>query len=188
MYWTSRTLKSACMAAVAAVALSGCVSNDINDLESQVTEVMARKGGRIDPIPEIPPYERYLYQSADAGGRDPFLPFFVGPRTSSKDDKTADPKSLALKLEIDLHNNPEELENYELDSLRMVGTLENPEFMWAIIREPSGMVHRVTVGNYMGRNFGKILAISEADIELREIIQDGNEYTERVANLALAEE
>tara|TARA_B100001123_G_scaffold433663_1_gene558832 strand:- start:942 stop:1505 length:564 start_codon:yes stop_codon:yes gene_type:complete len=187
MHRANPTIKGTYIATIVAFALAGCVSNDKSDLEATVAEIMARKGGRIDPIPELEPYERYLYQSGDADGRDPFRPFFFAPPNRDNDADTVDPESLALKLEIQGHNH-EELENFELDSLRMVGTLENTEFLWAIIREPSGMIHRVAVGHYMGRNFGKILAISEAEIQLREIIQDGNKYTKRAATLALAEE
>ena len=57
---------------VCAVCLSGCVSSDMSDLEQQVQQMLARPGGRIEPLPEIKPYEAYAYQSAEAGARDPF--------------------------------------------------------------------------------------------------------------------
>ena len=86
------------------------------------------------------------------------------------------------------YRNREELESFELDSLRMVGTLEDQNTQWGIVRDPGGTVHRVKVGNYMGTNIGKILNIFEDRIELREIIRnpDGR-WIEREAALALAE-
>jgi type IV pilus assembly protein PilP len=93
-----------------------------------------------------------------------------------------------MEREIKFRNR-EELETYELDSLRMVGTLEDQSTQWGIIRDPQGTVHRVRVGNYLGRNIGKILNIYEDKIELREIIKnvDGR-WEERQAAIALAGE
>jgi type IV pilus assembly protein PilP len=47
----------------------------------------------------------------------------------------------------------------------------------------------VQIGNYIGRNFGKILDIQEDRIDLREIVKDGDgRWEERQASLALLEE
>ena len=167
--------------------IAGCVSNDISDLEAYTEEVLARPGGRIDPLPEIKPYERYLYRSGDAKGRDPFRPFYA-PEVAA--EGPGEKKENPWRDECQVRN-PEELELYELDSLRMVGTLHNEvsQTLWGIVEEQSGTIHRVQVGNYMGRNCGKVLRISEEGIELREIIRSPNdEWEERPAELALAEE
>lgn len=173
---------------VALVLLTGgCVSKDMSDLENYAAEVLARKGGSIEPLPPIKPYERYLYQSADKGLRDPFTSFF---QEQDKIEPTGQdsPAQLALTNEILTHNR-EELENFELDSLRMVGVLENSEAMWGIVRDNDGVVHRVTVGNYVGRNYGKITNIQEDRIDIREIIKDSQgRWEERAATLAMSEE
>ena len=71
----------------------------------------------------------------------------------------------------------------------MVGILEDKNILWGIIRDVQGVVHRVQVGNYLGRNFGKILNIQEDRIDLREIIKDSQgRWEEREATLALYEE
>ena len=81
------------------------------------------------------------------------------------------------------------MEQFELDSLRMVGVLESGDELWGIIRDPDGTVHRVQVGNYMGANYGKILDIQEGQIDLREIITDApGSFVERSVTLALSEE
>ena len=86
------------------------------------------------------------------------------------------------------HRNKEELEQFELDSLRMVGTMENEDFQWGIILDPDGAVHRIRVGNYMGRNTGKILNVFEDRIEVREIIRNSQgRWEERQAAIALVE-
>ena len=70
----------------------------------------------------------------------------------------------------------------------MVGTMENEEYQWGIIQDPDGVVHRIRVGNYMGRNTGKILNVFEDRIEVREIIRNSQgRWEERQAAIALVE-
>jgi type IV pilus assembly protein PilP len=165
--------------------LAGCISNDISDLEARVSEIMSRPGGEIEPLPEIKPYDAYAYKSAEAGARDPFEPFYI---EKQQPEEVVD-SGLTEEMEREIKNrNREELEGYELDSLEMVGTIDSEEENWGIIKSPEGTVHRVRVGNYMGRNIGKITNIFEDKIELREIIKNSQgRWEERVAAIALAE-
>ena len=164
----------------------GCVSKDRSDLEQYVKEILARPGGRIEPLPEIRPYEAYTYKSGAAGARDPFVPFY-----QQQEQEVADVGNTGLSKEMEQeikNRNREELEQYELDSLRMVGTLQDSDENWGIVQAPGGVVHRVKVGNYMGRNIGKIVNIFEDRIELREIVQDSQgRWEERQAAIALVE-
>jgi type IV pilus assembly protein PilP len=171
----------------AVIAVGGCVSKDKSDLQQYVDEVLKRPGGRIEPLPEIKPYEAYTYKSADAGARNPFQPFYIQTEQEAKD--VAGASGLTKELEQEIKNrNREELEQFELDSLRMVGTITNADDNWGIIKDPGGVVHRVKVGNYMGRNIGKIVNIFEDKIELREIVQNSQgRWEERAAALALVE-
>ena len=178
---------TACLAFI--MSLSGCVSRDMSDLENQVTEIMARPGGRIEPLPEIKPYEAYTYESGQKGGRNPFKLFYQVDKPEL-DNKSAVDDGLTEEMAREIRNrNREELEHFELDSLRMVGTLEDENNNWGIILDPDGVVHRVKVGNYIGTNIGKIINIYENEITLREIVQDSNgRWEEREAALALIEE
>lgn len=165
-----------------AVFVGGCASSEMADLQEYVVQVNARPGGQIEPLPEVKPYERYLYQSV--GMRDPFSALFEVPEEALATD-VDDTKQHALLQEIQ-NRNREELESFELDSLRMVGTLENPSNFWGIVKDPKGAVHRVSVGNYLGMNFGKVTIVAEDRIELREIIKDPQgDWIERLASLAL---
>ena len=171
----------------AVLILAGCVSNDISDLDQFTQEVMARPGGRIEPLPEIKPYEAYAYQSAIEDRLDPFQLFYQ-QRQAKTEDITDTGLTKELEMEIKVRNR-EELEQFELDSLKMVGTLEDEEELWGIIVDPGGIVHRVSVGNYAGRNIGKIVNIFEDRIELREIVRNSQgRWEERQAALALIEQ
>ena len=167
--------------------MSGCVSRDISDLEITVSDIMARPGGRIEPLPEIKPYEAYAYISGKAEGRDPFELFYEINKPDLSEESVDD--GLTEEMEREIRNrNREELEQFELDSLRMVGTLDNSDNNWGIVLAPDGVVHRVSVGNYMGLNIGKIINIYEDRIELREIVRDSTgRWEEREAALALIE-
>ncbi len=168
--------------------VSSCVSRDISNLENKVSEIMARPGGRIDPLPEIKPYEAYAYQSGKVNARNPFKQFFVIDKPEVEAGVVDD--GLTEEMEREIRNrNREELEQFELDSLRMVGTLDNENNNWGIVLDPDGVVHRVSVGNYIGLNIGKIINVYEDRIELREIVQDSSgRWEEREAALALIEE
>ncbi|MEX2352951.1 MAG: pilus assembly protein PilP [Gammaproteobacteria bacterium] len=169
------------------LAVAGCVSNDISDLDQWTQEVMARPGGRIEPLPEMRPYEPYTYKSGAEGKVDPFQLFYR--QRQARQDEVVD-TGLTPEMEMEIKNrNREELEQFELDSLRMVGTLEDTQENWGIIVDPDGIVHRVRVGNYVGRNIGKIVNIFEDRIELREIVRNSQgRWEERQAAIALNEQ
>lgn len=144
--------------------LSACGGSDVSDLETYIANSKLKYQGNIEALPQIAPYEVYRYH-AD-GKRDPFKP------------TVSLVKSLALNR-VDNGVNPdtgrvrEELEKYSLDTLHMVGTMLNDGVTWGIIRAPNNAIYRVRKGNYMGQNYGKIVAITETKIELREIVPDG---------------
>lgn len=167
--------------------LTGCVSSDRSDLEQQVSDILARPGTGVEKLPEIKPYEAYAYQSGKKNARSPFELFY---QESPIEETEGEDAGLTEAMEKELrYRNREELEQFELDSLRMVGTMVDESNQWGIVRDPDGVVHRVRVGNYMGTNVGKILTIEEGRIELREIVKNSNgRWVERPAALALAEE
>ena len=162
------------------VPLGACTTGSMDDLQSYSREVLARESRKVDPLPEIKPYEVYSYQSALE--KDPFEPFFrVEP------DKPPEQKPGTGVRPPENHVR-EELEQYPLDALRMVGTLDMNQQIWAIVLGPDRTVYRVQTGNYMGRNYGKIIGIEEDRIDLTEIVSDGlGGYVERQASLALIE-
>ena len=175
-----------CLSVIAT--LSACVSRDISDLENQVSEIMERPGGRIKPLPEIKPYEAYAYQSGISDSHNPFKLFYVIEKPEIEPGTVDD--GLTEEMEREIRNrNQEELEQFELDSLRIIGTMDNVNNNWGIVLDADGVIHRVKVGNYLGANIGKIINVFEDRITLREIVQDSNgRWEEREASLALIEE
>ena len=158
--------------------LNGCANPGLDDLRRFVAEKKAETPGRIEPIPEIKQIETFLYE--DQGRRDPFMPMEaqVAQEQSLVENNGARPE---------IHQT-EELETYALDTLRMVGILEQSGVTWGLVKTKEGTVHRVRSGNYMGQNNGQIIQITENKIELTEFVQDGSGgYSERQAAITLTE-
>lgn len=158
--------------------LSACADRSMHDLKSYVDEVKSRKAGHIEPLPEIKPIETFAYVSE--GRRSPF--------ESQVQSEDAVGQNVG-GLSPDFNRRKEELESYPLDSLRMVGLLEQLGVTWALIQTQERTIHRVKAGNYLGTNHGQITQVNETEVELTEIIPDGQGgYRERQASLALAGE
>ena len=88
----------------------------------------------------------------------------------------------------DRERSREFLEQFPLDTLRMVGTLTQGETGYGLVQTSDGIIHRVVPGQYMGQNDGRITTINESEIELIEIISDGiGGYVERDAAVGLAD-
>jgi type IV pilus assembly protein PilP len=162
--------------AVAAATLSACGGAN-SDLQAYIDEVKARPGGRIDPVPQVQPAPTFVYEAGVR--RSPFQPDAPQRRVSTDPNAVDGP---------DPDRPREFLEQFPLDTLRMVGTLADRRASFGLVQTADGLVHRVTVGNHMGQNFGRIVAISDSEIQLVEIISDGlGGYLERPAQIALAD-
>jgi type IV pilus assembly protein PilP len=174
--WSSRSRIS--LALGAAVIIGGCSGSSLRDLEGYVEDVRSLPSQEIEPIPEIPQIATFTYVTE--GKRDPFSPV-VSDERGAQTASSGGPRPDFLRRK-------EELEQFPLDALRMVGTLEQQELNWALIRSTDGVIHRVKAGNYMGQNHGQITRITEDQIELTEIVPDGQGgYRERQASLDLTE-
>ena len=159
------------------MSISAC-SYDAADLRDYVAEVKSRPGGKIEPLPIYPPTEPIPEISQKV---DPFKSFLA--EELKKVAGPIDPPEPPWPP-----RNEEELERYDLDSLRMVGTLEQQNEQWGLVRDPDGVIHRVKAGNFMGRNHGKIIEISEHRIHLLEKVSDRHgSWEDRDAEIALSD-
>ncbi len=169
--------KHAILAVSCALALGACGGEEHSDLRQFVKESDKMQGGRIPPLPEVKPYEPFAYNAYDL--TDPFKPRKIEP-----------PKSAAKGgIQPDLNRPREALEAYPLENLAMVGTLQQKGKVFALVKAPDKGLYRVSSGNYLGQNFGRIVAITETDIKLKEIVQDsGGNWEEKEQALQLQEQ
>jgi type IV pilus assembly protein PilP len=166
----SRPLRLTALA-LGVAALVGCARGDA-DLRQKIDEIKAQRGAPLEPPPVLRTFESFTYQAQAL--RDPF-----GPSRSadSADDSGTRP---------DMNRPREPLENFPLDALDMVGTIGTGAAMVALVKDPTGLIHQVRPGNYMGQNFGRILSITETGIQLVELVPNGTGgWLERQSAVAL---
>jgi type IV pilus assembly protein PilP len=162
---------------IACLGLLACSGDQHSDLTQFVKDSENLPHGRIPPLPVVKPYEPVTYTAFDL--TDPFKPRKIEPPKGSGGGTLAP----------DLNRRREPLEAYPLESLRMVGTLEQKKEVYALVKAPDSTLYRVKSGNYLGQNFGRIVGISESSIKLKEIQQDsGGNWEEKEQLLLLQEE
>jgi type IV pilus assembly protein PilP len=156
---------------VSALVLTGC-SGGMDELRAEIEAAKARPGGRIEPLPEVVPYESYAY--SQSGERSPFLQSLAG-------DSGAGPRPDSKRAR-------EYLEQFPLDTLKMVGTLRLGGANYGLVQTKDGLIHRVLPGNHLGQNDGRITSVNDARIAVVEIVPDGlGGYIERQAALAVSD-
>jgi len=149
------------LALASTVLLAACSRVDnFSDLQAYFDEVNSRPSAPIEPVPQFVPYEGFIYGAASL--RSPFAaPVIID---------TSGDVVLSQDVEPDFDRIPELLENHSLSELSMVGMLNTRETYEALIEDAFGEIHRVGVGEYMGRNYGQIRAISSSQVSLIEIV------------------
>lgn len=153
--------------------LGGC-SSDMDELQQQVENIKKNQTEHIEALPEIKPYETYAYNTGNL--RSPFI-----PSAPARND-------VAGAIRPDSKRPREFLEQFPIDSMKMVGTLALQGKSYGLVQGKDGLVHRVLPGSYMGQNDGRVVSITSNKISIVEIVPDGlGGYIERPAALTLTE-
>jgi len=165
-----------------AISITAC-GNNIAELEQYAEQVKNNPRGVVAGIPEPIIYATFSYPQAN---KDPFDPNVISAIFDNNDIAiSVPPKDM---IAIDQHRSREFLEGFPLDSLSMVGTLQQDGQLWALIQTTDGTVQKVTTGNYVGMNSGEIKVITGNDIALTEKVRDGiGGVIERFAMIRIAE-
>lgn len=160
------------------VLLAACSQSEHEDLNAYMASVKAKPAGRIDPIPTFNPYKPFDYSATMLRG-----PF---------DRPVVVKNALDLLPESNVKPDPDRakefLEQFNIESLTMVGTLEQKGQLWALLRDADGSVHYVKNGNYVGKHHGKIVKTAENYIQVVEIVANGKGWVERPRTLELREQ
>lgn len=147
--------------------LTACSSDSgTADLEVFVADTTAKPKGKISPLPEFQPYSAFVYGAS--GLRSPFESPAAYSEVVSRETSMVSPPDDMRRKEV--------LERYPLGELSLVGTISKgeDEVLTALVRAVSGSVHVVQIGNYMGKNHGQILNISETQLDLMEVVPNGS--------------
>jgi type IV pilus assembly protein PilP len=166
--------------ALASVLLAGCGGEEFQDLHDFVKNAGVGMRGKIEPAPEVKPYEPYIYNN-DKNLPDPFKP----RKSESRPGESNESKGLN---QPDQDRPKEALEEFPLEGLKMVGYLYQNKVGYAVVRAPDGKLHRVKAGNHIGLNYGLIKEVNDTGMIIKEMVQDSiGDWTERLSNLQLLE-
>ena len=164
----------------AAMLAVSCSGEEHGDLKQELASLTKDLRGRVDPLPQVRPYEPVPYTAE--GQIDPFRPERIEVASAGR----AAAASTAL-IDEQKKRPPEPLEAFPLESIQMLGTITQKNETFALVKAGPNL-YRVRKGNYMGQNFGVITAIDEAQINLKELVQDSaGDWVERTSSLQLVE-
>ncbi len=171
-----RRLASLPLLLLAGGLLTGCANDSVDDLVSYVAEIRETRKGKVQPLPPQVREEGFRYQASEL--RDPFM--------SQSALQMLSDKSRNSSIRPDMNREREPLEAYQLDTLRMVGSIQKGNTLLALIQAPDGVIHQIRENSYLGRNYGRVRALSPEGIELIETIPDGmGGWMERPAQITL---
>lgn len=170
-------MRSALLLLLASVLLTACGGEEFQDLRDFVKNSGANLRGKVDAPPEVKPYEPFNYDNS-IGMPDPFKPRKPEVKSGGRPGLN----------QPDLGRHREALEEFPLESLKMVGYLHQGKLSYAIIRSPDSKLHRIKAGNYLGQNFGQITEVTDTEVKIKETIQDSTgDWLERVSSMQLLE-
>jgi type IV pilus assembly protein PilP len=142
--------------------LFGCASEENQDVKEWMQEQAKDMRGRVPRLPEIKPFPPVAYEAENL-----LSPFSIGKIVTidATIDKTAPDRNRPLQA----------LESFPLEDLKVVGVILSGSKPYALIQTPPpNKPKNVVVGEYIGQNFGKIVAINKDGVTVRETVRDIN--------------
>jgi len=162
--------------------LAGCGDAVDDDLNTWMAEQRAAARPRVPPL--SPPKQ---FTPADYTQNSAVDPFSADKLTQALQRDTSRSTVNTMLLAPELARRKEPLEAYPLDTLAMVGSLQKDGRRVALVRVGT-MLYQVRPGEYVGQNYGRVMAISESETRVREVVQDpGGDWVERNVSLQLQE-
>jgi type IV pilus assembly protein PilP len=163
--------------------LLACSNNEQQELSAWMQQERDSIRPAVKAIPAPSTFQPHNY-----GGQQ-----FVEPFSNEKlanilrsGQKVTSENSALIEGELNRRKQP--LESFPLDSISMVGMLNQKGQVVALVKVDS-LLYQVAVGGYLGQNYGRVVKVDENQILLREVVQDAaGEWTERTAALQLQEE
>ena len=152
-----RTLPRRAGLALFAVIVAACGASDLSDLEDMVGEAARSSAGDM-PAPTMREAISSTYGAVSE--RSPFEPF-------------AEVQGAGISAAPDPARRRQPQEFFPLGQLQMVGTLAGRQRLFALIRDPNGTTRPLGVGDYLGRDHGRITNVDEIRIEILELVEDG---------------
>lgn len=175
----TQAMRSLALIVAAPLVLSACGFSSETEIQQWMAETRSTMKPNTQPVPEPKQFTPQTYESRAVV--DPF----DGQKIVMAVARQQQARASASSVKPDLDRRRETLEGFPLDQIRMVGMMRQSGTNVALV-ESNGSTHMLRVGNYVGQNFGLVTRITEAEVQLKEIVQDAaGEWVERPAKLEL---
>jgi type IV pilus assembly protein PilP len=159
--------------------LPGCADNGTQEVRQWMDDARREVKVQIPKVSEPKKFVAFAYSGKNQV--DPYNPSKLALALAKMQSKSGS----SFKPDLDRRREP--LESYPLDNLKMVGTLQKPGLSYVVLLADKA-IFQAKVGNYIGQNFGMITKITETEVLIKEIVQDGaGDWVERDAKLELQE-
>lgn len=176
-------MRLAWLSLAGAVVLSACGSSRNEELQQWMAEQRAATKPQVQPIAEPKRFTPQAY-TQDAAV-EPFSNQKLAQALKRDMQQSTSPSAALVAPELNRRKEP--LEAFPLDAMTMVGSLAKQGQPVALIKVDN-LLYQVRPGNYLGQNYGRITKVGEAEVVLRELVQDAaGEWIERTATLQLQE-
>jgi len=159
----------------AMLTLVGC-QDRVSEVETKMQAIQNSPAQPVEQPPVFEAVESFSYGAEKI--RSPFMP-------PSLVQMLAEQAKSGGPVMPDKSRTPEPLEDYELTQLTLHGVIVGLDgSVNALVADPSGNLNTVRVGNYIGKNSGRIVEIKPDAVNLIEIVPDGGRgYVERPRSL-----
>jgi type IV pilus assembly protein PilP len=162
--------------------LAGCGISKDDDIHQWMVEERNQTRPKVVPIPAPKQFKPEAYVNGSS-----IEPFSNQKLTQALKRDSSQAASNGALVAPELARRKEPLEAFPLDVMTLVGNIVKAGQPVALLKVDN-LLYQVKLGNYLGLSYGKVVKITEAEITLREIVQDAvGEWIERVATLQLQE-
>ena len=158
-----------CFIIMISALLISCSSSDDEELSRYIYRIETRPAKPIEPMPTIVYLQKFIFPENDIR-RSPFIP-------------VKEPQSDQFAPNIKRPKQP--LEAFPLDALKFVGTFKDGDTIWALIGQPGGFISRITLGQYMGQNYGQVVKIDQKTMEVEETVQLNGKWGKKITKISL---
>jgi len=175
----ARSMLMASLVSLPALLLAGCGASDVREVQDWMAQVTKDTRVRVTPISAPTTFTAFAYTAQEA--IDPFSPNKLLAELAKAAEKSDN------RFKPDTARSKELLENFPLDTFVMVGVIQKGGIHYALLQIDRA-VYQVRLGQRIGQNYGRVTAVSEAAVTIKEVVQDaGGEWVERISRLELQE-
>jgi len=166
-------MKKSLLTIFAMTALAGCSQSNHDDIKTWMKSQEQQLKGKIEILPSAKTYTPVVYKAE-------VDPFVIKEKLSLNE-------LLKDRFAPDLNREKEYLEEFNLEALKMVGTVIKDGNFYAMIRDPNKVISYISVGGYIGQNHGKVTSVNEGEVLIEERVNTNEQWVARNARVQLYE-